>query len=156
MKVYHSSTCIVEKPDVLHSRDFLDFGKGFYLTTLKEQAVKYAERFLLRGKKAYLNEYELRSIVESFKIKRFDSYDEEWLDFVMKCRKNNDTSTYDIIIGGIANDKVFRTIDLYFSGDITKDEALRKLKYEKPNNQLCLRTQTVIDECLEFVKSEEL
>ena len=42
MKLYHASNCIVDNPDVLHSRDFLDFGKGFYLTALKEQARKYA------------------------------------------------------------------------------------------------------------------
>ena len=31
MKLYHASYCIIKKPDVLHSRDNLDFGKGFYL-----------------------------------------------------------------------------------------------------------------------------
>ena len=40
MKLYHASYCIIKKPDVLHSRDNLDFGKGFYLTTLNEQAKK--------------------------------------------------------------------------------------------------------------------
>lgn len=42
MRLYHASTSIIEKPDVLHSRDKLDFGKGFYLTTIREQAVRYA------------------------------------------------------------------------------------------------------------------
>lgn len=42
MKVYHASMVRVEHPDVLHSRKFLDFGQGFYVTTLREQAVKYA------------------------------------------------------------------------------------------------------------------
>jgi len=46
MKVYHASTLIIEKPDVLHSREKLDFGKGFYLTAIREQALRYAERFL--------------------------------------------------------------------------------------------------------------
>lgn len=49
------------------------------------------------------------------------------------------------MIGGIANDKIFKTIDLYFSGDITKDEALRRLKYEKPNNQYCFRTAAALE-----------
>lgn len=35
MKLFHASNCIVDNPDVLHSRDFLDFGKGFYLTALE-------------------------------------------------------------------------------------------------------------------------
>ena len=56
------------------------------------------------------------------------------------CRKGKDTTDYDVVIGGIANDKIFKTIDLYFTGDISKEEALNRLKYEKPNNQYCLRT----------------
>lgn len=35
MEVYHASMVRVERPDVYHSRKFLDFGQGFYVTTLK-------------------------------------------------------------------------------------------------------------------------
>ena len=49
MKVYHASKFIIELPDVYHSRDLLDFGKGFYLTSLVEQAKKYAQRNRLRN-----------------------------------------------------------------------------------------------------------
>lgn len=52
MRVYHASMVRVEHPDVFHSRKFLDFGQGFYITTLREQAIKYAQRFLRRGKEA--------------------------------------------------------------------------------------------------------
>ena len=38
VRLYRASISIIEKPDVLHSRDKLDFGKGFYLTTIREQA----------------------------------------------------------------------------------------------------------------------
>ncbi|MDE6437991.1 MAG: DUF3990 domain-containing protein, partial [Muribaculaceae bacterium] len=58
MLVYHSSDQCFTKPDVEHSRDALDFGKGFYLTRLKEQAEKYANRFLRAGKDAYLHVFE--------------------------------------------------------------------------------------------------
>lgn len=157
MIIYHTSPFIVEKPDICHSRDYLDFGKGFYATTIKEQAVKYAQRFILRDMNAYLNIYDLsEDFEEHYSDKRFPGYDGEWLDFVARCRKGSDTTGYDLVIGGIANDKVFRTIDLYFSGDITKNEALSKLEYEHPNNQLCLRSQSIIDTCLRFVKYEEI
>lgn len=99
MKLYHASYCIIKKPDVLHSRDNLDFGKGFYLTTLYEQAQKYAMRFLLRKQKAYINEYILDDDIHNFNIKIFKSYDEEWLDYVGKCRKGIQTGTYDIVEG---------------------------------------------------------
>lgn len=58
MKLYHSSNVIVKIPDMNHSRQFLDFGKGFYLTTFHEQAVKYAQRFVRRRQNAWLNTYE--------------------------------------------------------------------------------------------------
>lgn len=35
MTLYHASPYIIESPDVSHSRDFLDFGKGFYLTAIR-------------------------------------------------------------------------------------------------------------------------
>ena len=50
MRVYHASDCVVSSPDTEHSRDNLDFGRGFYVTTIKEQAVSYAQRFLRRGR----------------------------------------------------------------------------------------------------------
>jgi len=48
----------------------------------------------------------------------FETYNEEWLDFVRECRSGRIQGDWDIVRGGIANDKVFRTLDLYFSGDI--------------------------------------
>lgn len=156
MIVYHSSYCIVEQPDVRYSREYLDFGRGFYVTHSREQAVKYAKRFLLRKKKAFLNCYELSDNFVSSSFKVFDEYNEEWLDFVANCRKGACTEKYDIVMGGIADDKVFRTIDLYFAGDLSKDEALKRLKFEHPNNQLCLRNQSVIDQYLKFINAEEI
>ena len=58
MRLYHSSYVPVPAPDTAHSRDYLDFGKGFYLTSIHEQAVKYAQRFLRRQREAWLNSYE--------------------------------------------------------------------------------------------------
>ena len=156
MIVFHSSPCVVEHPDVAFSRDYLDFGKGFYVTTIEEQARKYAQRFLLRGKKAYLNKYVLSDDLRKYKTLSFDSYNESWLDFVAICRVGKDRSDYDMVTGGIANDKVFRTIDLFFSVEIAKDEALRNLLYERSNVQICLRSQSLLNTELTFVSSEEI
>ena len=103
---------VVEQPDLEHSRDYLDFGKGFYLTSIRHQAVLYSERFFLRGRRAFLGEYDLSDAYIDLNIKTFDAYDEEWLDFVFQFRKGEDKSEYDIVIGGIADDKIFKTIDL--------------------------------------------
>lgn len=157
MKVYHASTLIIEKPDVLHSREKLDFGKGFYLTAIREQALRYAERFTRRGKEAFIYEYELDEKTPGFNIKSFPSYDEEWLDYVAVCRKGGmPQPLYDGVSGGVANDKVFNTVDLYFAGVISKDEALGRLKYEKPNHQLCILNGQMLNRHLHFVKAEKV
>ncbi len=44
MIVYHGSNVIDDKPDVDHSYRPLDFGKGFYVTSNREQAERWARR----------------------------------------------------------------------------------------------------------------
>lgn len=156
MKLYHSSNVEVTNPDTLHSRDFLDFGKGFYLTTIHEQAVKYAQRFIRRQQNAWVNTYNFEFSPGEWKVKTFDSYDREWLDFIGKCRAGNDDTDYDMVIGGIANDKVIRTLDRYFNGELTSDEAIGQLTYEKPNIQYCIRSQKMLDKCITHIESLQL
>lgn len=156
MKLYHASPFVIEKPDVYHSREHLDFGKGFYLTSLSDQARKYAMRFLLRGRKAFINEYLLDDELTGFNIKMFEKYDGEWLDYVGKCRKGIQDEPFDVVEGGIANDKVFNTIDLYFAGTMSREDALGRLTFEHPNHQLCILNQEVINSHLHFISAEEL
>ena len=154
MILYHGSYCPIEKPDLTYSRDKLDFGKGFYLTPYREQAERWCVRFSRTGRNAVLNIYELPDTLlasSELHIKRFESYSEEWLDFIFACRKGEDIyKQYDIITGGIANDRIFATIDSYFAGYMSKEMALEKLKYEKPNHQICILCQSVIDQYLIF------
>lgn len=61
MIVYHGSTEIVEKPDIKHSYRALDFGMGFYVTTIREQAERWARRkaSILGKDKAIVNLYQM-------------------------------------------------------------------------------------------------
>lgn len=86
----------------------------------------------------------------------FEGYTEEWLDFIISCRQLKNTSTCDLVIGGVANDKVFNTIELYLEGLIERTEAIKRLRYEKPNLQMCIRNQNLIEKYLQFIKSEEI
>lgn len=157
MKLYHASTVVIDKPDILHSRDKLDFGKGFYLTAIREQAFRYAERFTIRGKVAYVNEYDLDEVTSGYVIKSFPAYDEEWLDYVSVCRRGQKPAkVYDAVSGGVANDKVFNTVDLYFAGVISKEEALGRLRFEKPNHQICILNGEMLDRHLHFIKAERI
>ncbi len=156
MIIYHASDVIVDMPDTFHSRSNLDFGKGFYATILREQAERYAQRFVLRKRKGVLNIYEY-SPTPDLNERHFGAYDGEWLDFVAACRMGEDVfRQYDVVSGGIANDRVFNTLDLYFSNQMSREEALKRLIYEKPNQQICIISQSVIDRCVAFIGYEEL
>ena len=104
-------------PDTAYSRDYLDFGKGFYLTPIYEQAVRYAQRFIRRQRTAWLNSYVFEFESSQWRVLQFDSYDKRWLDFVAKCRAGNDE------IG--VNEYIFSPAKLAFAfilkGRVTKD-----------------------------------
>lgn len=157
MILYHGSYMEIDKPDLLHSRPKVDFGAGFYTTPLLEQAEKWCEKFKRQGKSGIVSRYSLNETAFSTcKVLKFDCYSEEWLDFVLDCRTGKDVSDYDIVIGGVANDKVFNTIELYFENLINKSEAIRRLRYEAPNLQICFRNQSVIEQYLKFEGSVEV
>ena len=159
MKLYHGSKVVVDKPLVSYGRDNLDFGKGFYTTNLKEQAEKWVQRFILLGNKGIINIYDYNETEakSKYKYKSFAEYNEEWLDFVLACRDGSKIyQDYDIIEGGIANDKVFNTVELFFQNLIDKKTALSRLQYEKPNNQICFINQNVMDDVMHFESSYEL
>ena len=156
MKLYHSSNMIVDKPDASHSRNYLDFGRGFYLTSIYEQAERYAQRFKRRGQQAWLNTYELTDNLAQWNVKRFDAYDKEWLDFVSRCRAGEDVGDYDMVIGGIANDRVIITLDRYFAREISQDETLGLLRFEKPNIQYCIRSDRMLNNCLTYIESKQI
>ena len=157
MIVFHGSNQIIETPDVLHSRPKVDFGAGFYVTPLWEQAVSWARRFKQAGQTAFVTEYTLDDAFLALpRTLRFDAYSEEWLDFIIKCRSGEKAEAWDIIMGGVANDRVFDTIQLFFDGLIDKATAIDRLKYHQPNYQICLRTQEMIDRYLHFTRSRKI
>ena len=109
-----------------------------------------------KGRKS-LSDKELNDLAfEQYKVLKFEAYNGEWLDFVFACRQGNDPWGYDIIMGGVANDRVFDTINLYFDRLIGKDEALGRLKYLGPSYQICIKRQEVLDHFLTFIRSETL
>lgn len=141
MLVYHGSYLEIKNPDIFHSRKNLDFGEGFYTTTIYDQALRWSLKFKKNNLKPIISIYELsEKAFENLKILKFENYSDEWLDYVINCRKGLVELDYDIVMGGVANDKVFNTLELFFDGLIEKHQAIKRLKYEKPNMQICFRT----------------
>ncbi len=157
MILYHGSNTEISSPDLKHSRSTVDFGKGFYTTPIKEQAEKWCKKYKKQGMSGIVSAYDFNeNALNDLKVLVFNEYSEEWLDFILNCRSGNDNSDYDIVIGGIANDKVFNTVELYFDHLIDKKEALRRLKYEKPNLLIAFRTEKAINTYLDFKGSEDI
>lgn len=120
--------------------------KRFYTTTNREQARNFALKVAQRRKsgEATLNIYSIEEN-EAFKecsLLRFETPDEKWLDFVSANRQGNDQGKhYDLIYGAVANDDVYRTITLYMTGILSREQALTALKIRKLFDQMVFATE---------------
>lgn len=158
MIVYHGSADIIKSPDVKFSKKYLDFGRGFYLTTYENQAKKWALRKGMRLEKSgVVNVYDLKDNWKEYRVLSFEKENEQWLDFVCACRRGEELNKdYDIIVGNVANDDVFKTVDMYFRGLWDKKRVLEELRYYKMNDQICIVNQDVLDKVLVFQHSYEV
>lgn len=158
MILYHGSNMAVNEPKLIEQNRYLDFGYGFYTTTNKDQAKNFAQKVVVRrGGKAIVNVYEIdEDAVACLKIKRFNAPDEEWLDFV-SAHRNGDYvgESYDLIIGAVANDDVYRTLQVYSTGLLTKEQAIEALKVKKLFNQYVFATNAALV-YLKFVEAKEV
>ena len=159
LSLFHGSNQIVEKPIIMNRFKTLDFGKGFYTTTNREQAEDFALKVFKRRKFAgtpIVNCYEFSVNLEEFKVLKFDSPNEDWLDFVVDRRKGIELEQkYDLIIGPVANDDVFGTIVLYETGELDKEGAIKKFKVKPLYTQYLFRNNLILQKLI-FVNSYEV
>lgn len=157
--LYHGSSVIIDSPICAFGRDNLDFGKGFYLTERRIQAEEWARRLVKNDELNHpiLNIYHFNrdEYSRNGKCKTFDTYSQEWLDFIIASRAGKKPwIEYDLIEGGVANDRVIDTVNLYMAGLIDAPSALRRLSMHQPNNQICLLNQELVDKYLKFAGYE--
>ena len=108
---------------------------------------------------AVLNRYRLNreAILQNARCKIFKAYDKEWLEFIVGNRTGQELAKdYDYVEGGVANDRVVDTINLYIAGLMELSTALRELSKHQPNNQICILSQDLINKYLEYDGTEEL
>ncbi len=152
MICYHGSDTVVDVPRILNPKRPLDFGGGFYVTTNKEQATNWAIRVAYRNnnKNICINRYEFNfeEVRKMLSIIMFEAADEKWLDFICNNRNGRSFHDYDIVIGPVADDKVYRVVVKYENGDMDKEQALKELKTEKLCDQILFHT----DKSLQYLK----
>jgi hypothetical protein len=150
--VYHVSTAEIKKPSVDVNGENLGFGKGFYLTNSKIEAEAMAGKM---SDNAIINVYEFNYFKTKnvgYRFNEFETYNKEWLNFVVDCRKGKDVSAdYDIVIAGGIYDDIEDIISDYEKNNITVEQAVEQLRYKDVKFQICILNQEIIDFNLEFV-----
>lgn len=158
MILFHGSNTIVKEPKIIEQNRFLDFGFGFYTTTNLDQAKSFAKKVVARrGGIATVNYYELNEEpLALLQVKKFPSPNEQWLDFVSAHRNGTyDGKKYDVVIGAVANDDVYRTMQVYASGLLSKEQALEALKIKELFDQYVFSSEKALT-ALTFLKAEVL
>ncbi|MBR3488574.1 MAG: DUF3990 domain-containing protein [Bacteroidales bacterium] len=159
MILYHGSFISVPNPLTGVGRRELDFGPGFYVTRIYEQAIRWARRVcVIRAVDTpTLSVYELDESLLPADLRhlRLEHYDSEWLDFITSSRRGEEPwRDYDVIEGGVANDQVIDTVEDYYAGRITAEQALGQLRFAKQTHQMCINRQDVVDNCLRYIGTE--
>jgi hypothetical protein len=144
--LYHGSNHSFDEVDLSKSKDKRDFGRGFYTTTLREQAEDWARVLFDRYKGDGIFVYEMElEFTSDLSVKEYEGFSEEWLLMVQKNRTLGGIQhNFDIVQGPVANDKTARTIALYIARIINANEAIERLKINKVNNQVSIHTPVAL------------
>ena len=134
MILYHGTYIDIHSIDLDRCMPYKDFGKGFYLTDIEQQA-KYGfdENYLKDG---------------TLQVKGFEGPTEEWAQFIISNRYNPANKVihdYDVVIGPIADDGVALQIGLFRDGFIDLAALTKALEYKKLNKQYYFGTVKAIN-----------
>jgi len=162
MQVFHGSDVKIEKIDLAKCEYFRDFGRGFYVTNIREHAYLRAMNIANRynSGKPVVTEFkyaETYPITVGMNIRKFENVSREWVEFIMLNRNRNishPAHAFDIVEGPIANDRMVIQIRLYEQGKISIEKLIEKLTFREPTHQICFCTLASLY-ALELVEDEE-
>lgn len=160
MELYHGSVHDFTEVDLSKARKGKDFGIGFYLTTNKKQAIKWATRGNLQRAGLIYTYYFDETLLDTnkLKVKKLTKYNKEWAEFLCKCRLENYNSDHDIIYDKMA-DSTFKIlsnyIERYYLGQISLTMLLFIARFPKNRryDQYCFKTEAAIKNLM-LVKKE--
>ena len=147
--LYHGSNVKIESVCLDRCSPYKDFGKGFYLTDIEEQARQMAiRRTRIAGEGSptvTVYTFDERLLDDSsLQVKIFDKPSKEWALFVLANRKGIAGQHYDIVIGPIADDGVAFQLERYMRRMITLETLVEGLTYRKLNRQYFFGTELSI------------
>ncbi len=152
MILYHGSNTAIDGIDLNRCRPYKDFGRGFYLTDIREQAQRMAARTarMFSGNPTLtMFEFDLEEAQSSeLKVKVFNgSQTGNGHVFVMSNRDINTTQPchdYDIVIGPVADDTIARLLRLYTENFINEEQLLHELTFSKVTSQYFFHSEAAI------------
>lgn len=151
MILYHGSNIAIETIDLGKCRPYKDFGRGFYLTDIREQAQRMAARAvrMFDGSPEITSfEFDIDdAICAGLKVKIFESPDREWAKFVMQNRDFNvpqPAHDYDIVVGPVADDTIARLLRMFTENFIDEEQLLRELTFSKVTSQYFFHTEASV------------
>ena len=150
MELYHGSNVVVDTPKILVNGFYKDFGYGFYCTVMEKQAQRWA---LTKKKEHVVNVY-VYNKNNDLKIKKLDEMTDEWLEFVVNCRRGIEHN-YDIVEGPMADDTIWDYVEDYVRGEISKAAFWELVKFKYPTHQIVICTEKSLNS-LEFERSYKI
>ena len=148
--LYHGSNVKVENPAILISGFYKAFGYGFYCTNMEKQAQKWA---LTRKGDSIVSVYQFSKCAD-VKTLSFPKMSDEWLDFVVNCRRGIQHE-YDIVEGPMADDQIWDYVEDFMEGTISREAFWALAKFKHPIHQIVFCTQKALD-CIVYERSYSL
>ena len=148
--LYHGTDIYHEQIDLRRSNSFKDFGRGYYMTSYRRQAMDWAAVKNRRHKvgESWVFEYELAPVPDGMNVKELLRYNREWLDFIAKRRISGEETPFDIVYDRMADnrfDALSQAVRDYHFGRIDAQRALRIIRFDRRNrDQYCFKTQRAI------------
>lgn len=137
--VYHGSNVVVPEPKIMINGHYKDFGYGFYCTGYERQAQRWA---MSRNGESVINRY-VYTPNEELKVLRFEDMTDEWLDFVVDCRRGTEHD-YDIVEGAMADDQIWNFVEAFIAGRIPRDAFWDIVKFNYPTHQIVFCTEEAL------------
>ncbi|MDR3295227.1 MAG: DUF3990 domain-containing protein [Clostridiales Family XIII bacterium] len=159
MILYHGSNIKVAYADLAKCRPYKDFGQGFYLTDIREQAVQMAGRVVhLYGGAPWVSAFSFDETVftrSDLRTLTFDKPGKDWSMFVYNNRNRkfrdfsdvlcNHDNKYDIVSGPVANDDIAYLFRTFANGLIDIETLIHGLEYKSLTTQYSFHTKKALE-----------
>jgi len=165
MILFHGSNLEVSRIDLSKCGKYKDFGQGYYLTSIKQQAIDWAKKITRRFEtgKATLNIYEFDNNLNGLNYLVFTEPNKDWATFIINNRNkdfknhndklSNQDNKYDFVHGLVANDDISAILETFLLGILPMSQLSQALIYKELNDQYSFHSFKAISH-LKFLESE--